>query len=85
MQGNCQFIFFYKIAPLAVFYKILIDNMDNKDWKVVSSEFDFVEPDKNKNFQKRKIFIEPADVETVKHQLTEVSKGKPWITQIFTN
>ena len=56
----------------AVFYKMLIDNMDNKDWKVVSSEFDFVEPDKNKGFQKRKIFIEPADVETVKHQLTEV-------------
>ncbi|MEO6905337.1 MAG: ATP-dependent DNA helicase [Ginsengibacter sp.] len=56
----------------AVFYKILIDNMDGKDWKVVSSEFDFVEPDKNKGYQKRKIFIEPADMETVKQQLTEV-------------
>lgn len=56
----------------AVFYKILIDNIDDKDWKVVSSEFDFVEPDKNKGYQKRKIFIEPADIETVKQQLTEV-------------
>ncbi len=56
----------------AVFYKILIDNMDGKDWRVVSSEFDFVEPDKSKKFQKRKIYIEPADIETVKQQLTEV-------------
>ncbi|HEY5464432.1 MAG TPA: ATP-dependent DNA helicase [Hanamia sp.] len=56
----------------AVFYKILIDNMDGKDWKVASSEFDFVEPDKNKGYQKRKIFIERADIETVKQQLTEV-------------
>ncbi|HUZ60833.1 MAG TPA: PD-(D/E)XK nuclease family protein, partial [Hanamia sp.] len=56
----------------AVFYKILIDNMDGKDWKVVSSEFDFVEPDKVKGFQKRKIFIEPADITTVKQQITEV-------------
>jgi DNA helicase-2/ATP-dependent DNA helicase PcrA len=56
----------------AVFYKILIDNMDGKDWKVVTSEFDFVEPDKTKGFQKRKIFIEPADITTVKQQITEV-------------
>jgi DNA helicase-2/ATP-dependent DNA helicase PcrA len=56
----------------AVFYKILVDNMDAKDWKVVSSEFDFVEPDKSKGFQKRKIFIEPSDITTVKQQLTEV-------------
>ncbi len=56
----------------AVFYKILVDNMDDKDWKVVSSEFDFVEPDKTKGYQKRKIFIEPADITTVKQQLTEV-------------
>src|SRR6185312_16103866 len=56
----------------AVFYKILIDNMDGKDWKVASSEFDFVEPDKVKGFQKRKIFIEPADITTVKQQITEV-------------
>lgn len=56
----------------AVFYKILIDNIDGKDWKVVSSEFDFVEPDKSRGFQKRKIFIEPSDITTVKQQLTDV-------------
>ena len=56
----------------AVFYKILIDNIDDKDWKVVSAEFDFVEPHKSKGFQKRKIFIEPSDIETVKQQLTDV-------------
>ena len=56
----------------AVFYKILIDNVDDKNWKVVSSEFDFVEPDKSKGFQKRKIYIEPQDIDTVKQQITEV-------------
>jgi DNA helicase-2/ATP-dependent DNA helicase PcrA len=56
----------------AVFYKILIDNIDGKDWKVVSAEFDFVEPDKSKGFQKRRIFIEPSDITTVRQQLTEV-------------
>ncbi len=56
----------------AVFYKILIDNIDGKEWKVVSTEFDFVEPDKTKGYQKRKVFIEPEDIETVKQQLTAV-------------
>jgi DNA helicase-2/ATP-dependent DNA helicase PcrA len=56
----------------AVFYKILIDNLDGKDWRVISTEFDFVEPDKTKGYQKRKVFIEAADIETVKQQLTMV-------------
>ena len=56
----------------AVFYKILIDNYEGKDWKVMSTEFDFVEPDKTKGYQKRKIFIEAEDIETVKQQLTMV-------------
>jgi len=56
----------------AVFYKILIDNIDGKDWEVMSAEFDFVEADKSKTFQKRRIFIEPSDITTVKQQLTEV-------------
>jgi len=58
----------------AVFYKILVDNYDYKDWKVVSTEFDFVEPDKKKEFQKIKVFIEPQDIETVTQQITEVWK-----------
>ena len=56
----------------AVFYKLLIDNYQQKDWKVISTEFDFVEPDKKKEYRKEKIVITPQDTETVKQQLTEV-------------
>ncbi|MBI3883823.1 MAG: ATP-dependent helicase, partial [Sphingobacteriales bacterium] len=56
----------------AVFYKILVDNYQQKDWKVVSTEFDFVEPDKKKEYRKEKIYIQPQDIETVKQQLTQV-------------
>lgn len=55
----------------AVFYKILVDNYEQKDWKVISTEFDFVEPDKKKEYHKEKIIITPADTETVKQQITE--------------
>ncbi|GAB2838408.1 ATP-dependent helicase [Ferruginibacter profundus] len=55
----------------AVFYKILVDNYPLKDWKVISTEFDFVEPDKKKEYRKEKIVITPADTETVKQQITE--------------
>jgi DNA helicase-2/ATP-dependent DNA helicase PcrA len=58
----------------AVFYKILIDNYDKKEWKVVSTEFDFVEPDKKKEFRKIKVVIQPQDIETVTQQLTTVWK-----------
>ncbi len=56
----------------AVFYKILIDNYQQKDWQVISTEFDFIEPDKKAAYRKEKIIITPADTETVKQQLTEV-------------
>jgi DNA helicase-2/ATP-dependent DNA helicase PcrA len=54
----------------AVFYKILVDNYEQKDWKVVSTEFDFIEPDKKKNYRKEKIVITPADITTVTQQIT---------------
>lgn len=54
----------------AVFYKILVDN-DTKGWIAVSSEFDFVEPDKKKEYHKAKVFISAEDITTVKHQITE--------------
>ncbi len=54
----------------AVFYKILVDNYPSKDWKVVSTEFDFVEPDKKKNYRKEKVVITPADITTVTEQIT---------------
>lgn len=54
----------------AVFYKILVDNYEQKDWKVVSTEFDFIEPDKKKNYRKEKVVISPADIATVTQQIT---------------
>ena len=54
----------------AVFYKILIDNYDQKDWQVISTEFDFVEPDKKKEYRKEKIVITPEDCNIVKEQIT---------------
>jgi DNA helicase II / ATP-dependent DNA helicase PcrA len=56
----------------AVFYKILIDSYQQKDWKVISTEFDFVEPDKKATYRKEKIVITPADTETVKQQIVQV-------------
>jgi len=56
----------------AVFYKILVDNYPLKDWKVISTEFDFIEPDKKKNYRKEKIVISPADTTTVTEQLKMV-------------
>jgi DNA helicase II / ATP-dependent DNA helicase PcrA len=56
----------------AVFYKILVDNYEQKDWKVVSTEFDFIEPDKKKIYRKEKIVITPADIETVSQQISAV-------------
>ena len=54
----------------AVFYKILVDNYAAKDWKVIRTEFDFIEPDKKKNYRKEKVFITPADIATVTEQIT---------------
>jgi DNA helicase-2/ATP-dependent DNA helicase PcrA len=58
----------------AVFYKILVDNYEQKDWKVVSTEFDFIEPDKKKNFIKRKLIVEPSDITTVTQQILQTWK-----------
>jgi DNA helicase-2/ATP-dependent DNA helicase PcrA len=56
----------------AVFYKLLVDNYEQKDWKVASTEFDFIEPDKKKNYRKEKVVITPADVTTVTQQIITV-------------
>ncbi|HWZ03594.1 MAG TPA: ATP-dependent DNA helicase, partial [Mucilaginibacter sp.] len=55
----------------AVFYKILVDGYEQKDWKVASTEFDFVEPDKKKEYRKVKIMINPEDTTTVTQQIVE--------------
>lgn len=55
----------------AVFYKILMDNDHSHDWKMVSSEFDFVEPDtKTGEFRKEKVFISKEDEQVVVDQIT---------------
>jgi DNA helicase-2/ATP-dependent DNA helicase PcrA len=56
----------------AVFYKILVDNYETKQWNVISTEFDFIEPDKKKNYQKIKVVIAPEDITTVKEQIKTV-------------
>jgi DNA helicase-2/ATP-dependent DNA helicase PcrA len=56
----------------AVFYKILVDNYEAKGWKVISSEFDFIEPDKKKKYRKEKIVIQPQDITTVTEQIKMV-------------
>ncbi|HET9432088.1 MAG TPA: ATP-dependent DNA helicase [Chitinophagaceae bacterium] len=53
----------------AVFYKILVDHYESKNWKAVSTEFDFIEPDKKKNYRKAKLLITPADITTVTQQI----------------
>jgi DNA helicase-2/ATP-dependent DNA helicase PcrA len=56
----------------AVFYKILVDGYEQKDWKVVATEFDFVEPDRKKEYRKVKIIITPEDITTVTQQIVSV-------------
>jgi DNA helicase-2/ATP-dependent DNA helicase PcrA len=56
----------------AVFYKILVDSNESRGWQVISSEFDFVEPDKKKVYHKEKIIITAADTTTVTQQIVTV-------------
>ncbi|MGE5520283.1 MAG: ATP-dependent helicase [Candidatus Dadabacteria bacterium] len=55
----------------AVFYKILID-LYPKEWVVNTIEFDFVEPDKRKQYKKEKIVVSSIDVDMVKEQVKTV-------------
>jgi DNA helicase-2/ATP-dependent DNA helicase PcrA len=55
----------------AVFYKILL-NHHPKNWEVVSAEFDFVEPNKKKEFEKIAVNITEADITTVSQQVKQV-------------
>lgn len=56
----------------AVFYKILVDHYEQRGWQAVSTEFDFIEPTKQKEYQRKKIVITAADVEIVKEQIKMV-------------
>ncbi|MCW3111516.1 MAG: ATP-dependent helicase [Segetibacter sp.] len=56
----------------AVFYTILVDNYSKKNWQVASTIFDFIEPNKNNEYRRQKIVVQPTDITTVIQQLTEV-------------
>ena len=55
----------------AVFYKILIEN-SGKSWNVVSTEFDFIEPDTSSGeYYKEKVDIKPEHIDFVTAQIVE--------------
>ena len=47
---------------------MLVDNDRRKDWEVVSTEFDFIEPEKGE-YIKHKVVITPGDLEIVRSQI----------------
>lgn len=60
----------------AVFYKLLLDYDQTKEWRINSVEFDFVEPDPDSGkFMKRKVLISPSDEEAVKQQIHQAYTG----------
>ena len=56
----------------AVFYKILVDNYEARQWRAISTTFDFIEPDKKNEYHTEKIFIDEGDITTVSNQISEV-------------
>jgi DNA helicase-2/ATP-dependent DNA helicase PcrA len=54
----------------AVFYKLLVDN-STLGWQVISTEFDFVEPDKKKQYQKLKVWVSAEDEAIVTRQIID--------------
>lgn len=56
----------------AVFYKILVENNTKSDWRVISTEFDFVEPDSNGKFSKELVEITAEDTLLVEAQIKDV-------------
>jgi len=60
----------------AVFYKILIDADNRNNWNVLTTEFDFLEPDKDSGkFHKQKVPIVQEDIALVKQQIEQVWQG----------
>jgi DNA helicase-2/ATP-dependent DNA helicase PcrA len=55
-----------------VFYKILVDNLPGKNWKVLHTQFDFVEPNAKDEFDLQKLSITAEEAATVKEQITTV-------------
>ena len=55
----------------AIFYKIMLD-LSPKNWNITAVEFDFVEPDKRKQYRREKISISSIDIDIVKDQTKTV-------------
>jgi DNA helicase-2/ATP-dependent DNA helicase PcrA len=56
----------------AVFYKLLVEHDRTKDWHVVDTVFDFVEPINDGEYHKEHIRISQEDIETVTGQIKTV-------------
>jgi DNA helicase-2/ATP-dependent DNA helicase PcrA len=56
----------------AVFYKLMLDNTNNLDWSVANVAFDFIEPNKKKEYILEKVIIGPEDEAAVKEQILTV-------------
>jgi len=56
----------------AVFYKLLIENDRTKDWQVIGTQFDFVEPVSEGEYRNEKILITPEDIAIVREQIRTV-------------
>ncbi|HTD39845.1 MAG TPA: ATP-dependent DNA helicase [Mucilaginibacter sp.] len=56
----------------AVFYKLLIENDGTKDWQVIDTQFDFIEPVGEREYITEKILISPEDIATVREQIKTV-------------
>lgn len=56
----------------AVFYRILIENSLQVDWKFASAEIDFVQPDDDGNFYKKRIAVGDHEMQMVTDQVTRV-------------
>jgi DNA helicase-2/ATP-dependent DNA helicase PcrA len=56
----------------AVFYKLLVDNDRTKDWHVVDTVFDFVEPVNPDEYHKEHVNITPEDTALVTEQISTV-------------
>ena len=54
-----------------VFYKILVDHDRTNDWEVIDTIFDFVEPESEGEYFKKKYVISPQDIDLVTSQITE--------------
>jgi len=53
----------------AVFYKLLIDNNENGKYQVISTEFDFIEPNEKKQIRSSKVIITEEDTELLRDQI----------------